>query len=298
MQLRTLAEIATIIGLAIAVLGYMKIEPNVLDQIPEIYQNKIKDDLTNNILKINKNEYLGNKEYLYNLYKAAISIESSYNKDTALLKVIDIAININDFKIAILSAKKINSSYTKSNELSKIVDVALTNKKYASYSVLAAELIPTSYSKDTALNTIISFYENEENNTTIKKSLTKFDKYKEVFKFADASVNMDMDSIEAKKFTEDWFKKRTYEDFLYFKEIFKFADRSTDLDMSSKDATLFSINWIDNYSKIEFKIFKETFQFADSSTGMSMSTKEAMEFAFNKLINNRKLANNTLERNE
>ncbi len=291
MQLRTLAEIATIIGVAIAVLGYMKIKPNILDQIPEIYKNNIENNLKSDILKINKNEYSRNKEYLYNLYKASLAIESSYSQDLALSKVISIAINTNDFKIAILSAKKINSSHLKSNELTKIVKIALKNKKFASYSVLAAELIPSSYSKDAALKNIISFYENKDNNITIKNNLTRFDKYKEIFRFADSTASMDMNENEVKEFTENWLQKRTYKDFLYFKKIFKFADSTANLDMSEEKAIEFAINWIDNYTENEFKIFKTIFQFADSTAGMSMSTKEAIEFALKKLKENRILAN-------
>jgi len=45
-QLRTLAEIATILGLGVAVLAHMNVEPNALEKIPELYQEQATEDLS------------------------------------------------------------------------------------------------------------------------------------------------------------------------------------------------------------------------------------------------------------
>jgi hypothetical protein len=283
MQLRTFAEIATILGLGIAFLSYMKIEPNALDKIPGIYQKQATDDLKKTDLKIDASEYSGKNAYLLHQYRAAISMKSSYNRDQALAKVIDAAIKASDFKIAILCGKEISSSYQKSSELEKIVDAALKQEKHAGYAVIAAELIPSSYSKDAALNKIISFYEHGSAESKAPQELTELDKYKEIFTFADSTANMDMSEEEAKAFADKWIKERRYEDFQYFKKIYTFADSTASMDMSEKKAMKFALDWIDNYPEKEFEIFTSAFNFADSTAGMSMSAKDAEAFAFKKV---------------
>lgn len=289
MQLRTVAEIATIIGVAVAVLGYMKIEPNALDKIPEIHQKKVESDLKTSVLTIDE------KANLYIPYKAALAIESSYSRDNALSKVINSAINSSDFKLAVLAGKEIDSTYTKSRELAKIVDAALMKKEYVGYAVIAAELIPSSYSKDTALSKIISFYENGETNITSSKNLTELDKYKKIFTFADSTAGMGMSENDAKIFTDNWIKQRTYKDFLYFKKVFIFANSSANMGMSEESAKLFAMKWIDQYTENEFDIFKTAFGFADSSAGMSLSAEDAEKFAFKKILEYRESANKTVE---
>ncbi len=297
MQLRAFAEIATIIGVVIAVLGYMKIEPNALDKIPEIYQEQASKDLESAELRIEENEYSGGKASLYRQYRAALAMESSYNRDQALMKVINAALNEFDFKIAIRAGKEISSSHTKSNELSRIVDSALKHGDSVGYAVIAAELIPSSYSKDMVLAKIVSFYERGTRQKKAKEELSDLDIYKEIFRFADSTAHMNMTEEEAKIFADQWQKERTYTDFLYFKEVFMFADSGSYMDMSAEDAKTFALNWIDNYTKDEFGVFVNAFKFADSTAGMDMSEKDAESFAFQKVEEYRKssAANNKIQ---
>jgi hypothetical protein len=288
MRLRTIAELATIIGVAIAVLGYLKIQPNVLDEIPELYHEQAISDLKKTELSIEHNDTIGENAKVYNQYRTALAIKSEYSQDDALISVVKSALKQKSFKYAILGAKSINSQYTRDEQLDLIVDMALAETTSAGNAIIAAELIDSRYSKDKALEKILRFYQEGTSSVKQSRELSDIDKYKEVYNFADASAHMGMSSDEAKKFADDWFSKRPYEDFFYFKKVFTFADATAHMGMDENEAKEFALHWINNYSEVEFEIFQQAFKFADSTAGMSMSEQDAKVFAFRKVEEQRK----------
>jgi hypothetical protein len=286
LKLRTLAEIATIIGVIVTILAFVKIEPNAIDKLPEIYKEKADSDVRSAELLIKKDDYQGKSEALYRQYRAAMAITSTYSQDDAIRKFVDSALAVNDYKIAIAAAKQMNSSYSKSDVLSEIAEQALVSKNNAGYAVVAAELIPSSYTKDSLLAKIVQFYETGtfESDDKNSKELTTLQKYKAIYTFADSSNQMGMSEKDAKLFTDKWMKERDYESFLFLKELYIFADSSNQMGMSAKEARKFAFDWIDNsYTKDDFKIFKEAYIFADSSNSMGMSGEQATAFAYQKM---------------
>ena len=286
MRFKTIAEIVGILGVVIAILQYYKVEPNALHKIPDIYKEVVEKDLDKAPVVINEEDYREQPE-IYNLYRATLSMDKGYSRDIQIQKVIDLALGKNDFKIVIAAAFALDSDYTKSSTLEMIAKKALTTQEQAGYALIAAELIPSNYTKSSTLDEIIRYHEARANGKSYGK-LKAIDKYKEVFQFADSSANMNMDESDAKKFTDDWLKAKTYEDFLYFKDVYQFADSSASMNMSAIDAETFARLWIDEYTIEEFQIFIKAFKFADSSAGMGMSEKEAELFAFNKIEEHRK----------
>lgn len=271
MQFRTFAEIATIIAAVIAVLGYMKVEPNLLDGISGQVKADVISDLRETELAIGESDISGKNSDLFIQYRAVLALKISYSRDKSLVKVIDLALKKNNFKVAILAGEEIESEYTKSNALSKIVDSALKLEEYAGHAVVAAEFIPSSYSKNQALERIVSFY---ERGGIEPNGLSVLDKYKEIFQFADSNAHMGLSSSEAKTFTDNWLKERNYKDFLYFKEVYTFADLNQHMGKSAEQALNFALKWIDKYSRKELNVFTGAFMFADSNAGMAMSEKK------------------------
>jgi len=292
MQFRTFAEIATIVGATIAVLGYIKVEPNLLDSISGQVKDDVISDLRVTELAVGESDISGEGSDLFIQYRAALALESSYSRDKSLVKVVDSALKRNNFKIAILAGKEIESEYTKSNELTKIVDSALRLEEHAGHAVVAAEFIPSSYSKDKALEKIVAFY---EHGWVEPNKLTTLDKYKEIFQFADSNAHMGLSSTEAKTFTDNWLKERNYQEFLYFKEVYTFADSNQNMGKSAGQALNFALRWIDKYSREDFDVFAVAFTFADSNSGMSMSEEEAEEFALKKVREHKKSANKPIQ---
>ena len=285
MKSRTIAEIACVIGAVIAVLQYAKIEPNVLDKIPKIYQAQVEAGLKSTEIIIAPEDYKESPD-LYNLYRAAMAMDSGYSKDLQIKKVVDVAIRKKDFKLAISSANAIDRDHTKSTVLSDISQKALSIQGKSSYAVIAAELIPSSHSKSIAIKQIIKFHEVRASGGT-PGELSSMDKYKAVFAFAGSSASLNLNEQEAKRFTDQWFLTRTYEEFLLFKDVFKFADSTAAMDMDEEKSSKFAFKWLDNYSREEFNLFQDAFTFADSSAGMSMDEAEAEIFAFNKIHEHR-----------
>lgn len=286
MKLRIFAEIATILAFLIAVLTFVKIEPNAIDKLPETFKNKADSDVKKIELLIEKDKYQGESKKLYRQYQAAISISNTYSKDVAISQFVECALRSNDYKIAIAAAKNMGNSYSKTNVLSSIADHALKSEDNAGYAIVAAELIPNSYTKDAVLSQIVSFYKRGslDNRGNTSKELTPLDQYKEVYTFADASNYMGMSEKEARLFADKWMKERDYETFLFFKEVYMFADASNQMGMSKEDAKKFALDWIDNsYSKKDFQIFKDAYIFANSSSKMNMKSDQATEFALKKM---------------
>lgn len=283
MNLRTFAEVATIIAVVIAFLQYTDVEPNALDKIPELYKTAAEKDIESIDIEPLKEKYAGKNNPLYFQYKAAIAIPSPSSKSLALSKVIKAALSEKDFQIAVAAAKEITSPSSQSIELQKIVNAALATEDSAGFAVVAAELIPSSSSKTISLNKIVEFYGKKFSASQPPVKLTSFDKYKIIYEFSDSPRYINMSSSDAKIFTEQWFTKRNYQEFILFKEYYIFADSPAHLNMNSEKAVEFSTNWLESYTKDEFDIYRETFIFADSPSGMDMSTSEAMEFSLKKV---------------
>jgi ribosomal protein S7 len=282
---RTIAEIACVVGAIIAVLQYAKIEPNVLDKIPKMYRAQVEAGLKSTEIIIAPEDYK-ESPYIYNLYRAAMAMDSGYSKDLQIKKVVDVAIRKVDFKIAISSANAIDRDHTKSMVLSNISQKALSTQGQSSYAVIAAELIPSSHSKSIAIRKILKFHEVRASGGT-PGELSSMDKYKAVFFFADSSASMNLSEPEAKRFADKWFLTRGYEEFLLFKDVFNFADSTASMDMDEENSSKFAFKWLENYSSKEFYIFQDAFTFADSSAGMSMDEAEAEIFAFKKVHEHR-----------
>lgn len=290
MQIRTIAEIATIIGVLIGGLTYLKIEPNALDKISIPDKKDIIHDIQKINLSFDKNEFQTSKNPILEQYKAAILINSNHERDNALTTVIKKATISFDFKIAILAAKEISTKLDKSEALKYITYSSLKSNDQKGYATLAANLIPYKHDKDEALKQIISHYSGNKIKRTRTNGayrtvpFTKMEKYKYVFNFADSQANMNMSTEDAKIFTDDWFQENSFETFLYFKKIFNFADSQANMDMNAENAKHFALKWIKEYTEKDFYVFQNAFTFADSSSGMAMNEKEAEEFAFKKVI--------------
>lgn len=293
MKLKILAEIAAIVGVVIAFLQYAKIEPNVLDEIPEIYKSMAEDEVKNVITPIKASAYKDN-EPIYNLYRAAMSLEAGHSKDIQIEKVVELALRGGDFKLAISSASAVDSDHKKSQMLSDIIKTALASGTSAGHAIIAAELIPSEHVKRSAVHEIIDFYEVRASGG-VYGELTNIEKYKEIYSFSDSSQHMDMSSEDAKIFSDNWVENRSYEDFMYFKEVFTFADSRTTMAMTEVEAKSFSLYFIKQFSIEEFFIFKGAFVFADSRTGMAMDEEQAKVFAMKKLkeYQSTKKANNS-----
>lgn len=283
MSLRTIAELAAIIAGIIAFLQYADIKPNALDRIPDLYKSAAESDVENVAITIEEKNYSGDKKPLYFQYKAAVSIPDKYSKDAALEKVVSSALRADDLRLSIAAAKEIEEKYSKSNVLEKIVETALSDGDEAGYAVVAAELIPEKYTKSRALDKIVKYYQAQTSPASAQRQLTELEKYKEIFSFADAPAYMSMSSDEAKEFTENWLKTRSYSQFAFFKMVFEFADAPAFLNMSADDAESFAFHFIDNHTEEEFSVYTEAFKFSDAPGGMGLSTEQAMAFAENKV---------------
>jgi hypothetical protein len=286
--MRWLVDIAGIVGGVIAALVYFGIQPNVLDQLPEKLKAQAEAAVESATFEVDEKKYFseGNKGYL--IYKAAIVMESSYSKDNALIKSISASLADNDYKIALLAAKNIESSYTKDQQLYKIAVTAAAKSNTIGYSIVAAELAESSYKKDNILQIVVRSFSGgklpvldksaDDDQLDISK-MTKFDKYKLIYKFADSGSYMDLSEKDAKKFADDWIKSRTFENFLQYKKIYIFADSGSYMDLSENDAKEFADNWIGSKSFESFLQFKKIYIFADSGSGMSLDEGEAKKFA-------------------
>lgn len=286
MKLRTIAEIVGIIGVIIAFLEYTKVEPNVLDKIPDAYREAAENEVKDSEIEISPDDYVESPD-LYNIYRAAMSMDSGHSKDIQIKRVVAISLRKNDFKLAISAANAIDSDHTKSITLRDITNKALRVPGQSGYAIIAAELIPSDHTKGLAIREVIDFHEVRARGGNYGE-LSNIEKYKEIFNFADSSANMGMSEAEAKEFADKWLISRTYEDFLLFREVFTFADSTASMNMSEENAEKFAFSWLDkSYTEEEFYLFKDAFTFADSTAGMSMSEKEAEVFAFRKLNEHR-----------
>jgi hypothetical protein len=295
LKLRTLAEIATIVTVIIVILQYLKVEPNVLDHLTETVKKQATSDLETVEVEIKEADYLSKNSLAFSVYKAALLIPYSSDKSIALNNAVDAAIDENDFKLAIAAANSIPYASDKSIALKKIAYKAMEKKETLNFSIIAADLIPYASDKSEVLGNISKSYELIKSGGKLSEFLTqmnkpkdKLDEYKEIYKFADSSTYMGMSEIDAKKFTDNWQKSQTYEDFLLFKDVFIFADSSTYMSFSTEQALTFSIEWIEKYNTNDFLVYKDAFMFADSGTYMDMSETEAISFAISKVEANRK----------
>ena len=96
--------------------------------------------------------------------EAAEKITYTTSRDNALCDVVNTAISIKDFNMAIISAEKIHYSTTKDATLVKIVSVAVENKDLYGYAVLAASKIHYLTTRTDALIKIIDAAKKEATN--------------------------------------------------------------------------------------------------------------------------------------
>jgi len=89
-------------------------------------------------------------------YKAAHTIPYSDSKSAALHKVVEQALSVSDYNLAIIAATDIPYAEAKGDALLKIVEAAIVDSLNFPYSVIAAERIPYADSKRNALNMIVN----------------------------------------------------------------------------------------------------------------------------------------------
>lgn len=246
-------------------------------------------------LNIDMSKYFNEGNEAFTIYQAAVLMDSNYAKDRALSKSISKAIEQKDLKLALIAAREIESNYAKDKQLLIIAQMAAMEKSTVGYAIIAADLSESGYNKDRILKGVIASYDESNPSGLLidplnpsdrldDKDLTDFEKYKIIFNFAESGSFMDMSEKDAKAFTDNWVKERTYEEFLYFRKIYIFADSPSFMDMDEEDATEFALRWLSNgYAAEDFEVFSDVFKFAESSGGMNMSVDEATTFAFEKL---------------
>jgi len=298
LKLKTLAEIAAVGALILAVLQYMKIEPNAIDELPSALQDVANSDVKKIELTLDENEYASNSSIAYALYKAAQGITYTAERNDALEKAVAAALEENDYKLSIQAAREISYSLDMNRVLSMIASKALRERDSVGYAIVAAEFISYSTDKTKTLQKIIAVYEYLAEGGSIDdmpiENNDSLDIYKEIFVFADSDAYLGMNSSEAKDFVDDWLKNRNYQDFLLFKEVFIFSDSSAYLGKNTKSAMEFALSWLEHYTESDFEIFKEAFIFADSSAYLGMNAENATEFAISK-VREHKAANKPIQ---
>jgi hypothetical protein len=300
LRLKTLAEIATIAALVLVALQYFKLEPNTLDELSGDLKEIASNDVGKISLKFDLQKYEDSQSIAFTMYQAGLLDPYDSGKSESLKNASMAALDEGDYALAIIAAKEIPYDSVKSSTLEHVAIESLKNRETMRFSVLAADLIPYSSTKNSVVEKISGVYEHVKNGgaletyaTVSEKPVTELDKYKVVFKFADSRSFMDLDEKSAKKFTDDWFKSRSYEEFEVFREVFKFADSRSFMNMNEKDATDFALKWLEKYGLDDFQVFREAYTFAASGSFMDMEHEEALEFALGKLDEDKKLTINS-----
>lgn len=280
--LRRLAEIATVVSLIFVGLGYFKIEPNILDKLPDIQKEIVENDLKKISLDSTSKNNSGFNQTLLAQFKAAQYLSNDFSKDTALQTVVSNCLVQQEFNVAILAAREISNDNSRSRCLEDIADVALKNSSNKGFAVIAAEIIPNDYARDCVLKRILASYDKElqKKFPAPKEDLLEgIDAYQAIFKFADSSSYMDLSTEAAQEFTEFWIRNYSYKDFLNFKKIYLFADSNSYMGLSEENAKNFALNWFKEKSINDFIFFKEVYLFADSNNYMGLSEEKAKLFA-------------------
>ncbi len=144
--------IATIIGAIYAALQYHSRNNNVKEtNVPE-YVQKEKESI---VLSTEASIYKGDRNWLLTMYEAARKISYSTSRDSALSDVVDAALKLDDYNMAIIAAEKIIYQTTRDDTLVKIVSIAVGKKETFGYALLAAGKIIYSTTKTKALMTVI-----------------------------------------------------------------------------------------------------------------------------------------------
>lgn len=296
MRLKTLAEIATIAALAIAALQYFKFEPNTLDKVSEDIKEIVSDDVGKIHLNFDPKEYEESQSIAFPMYQAGllnpyVSGKSENLKDAAMA-----AIDEGDIRLAIVAADEIPYNSTKSETLEHVALEALKGRDTMKFAVLAADLIPYSSTKNSVIEKISGVYKHVKSGGSLEEYVnetgqpkTPLDEYKEIYKFADSRSFMALDEESAKEFADNWFKDKSYQDFIVYREVFKFADSRYYMNMTEEEATSFALGWIDKYDLNDFLIFKDAYIFSSSGSFMALNEKDARKFALSKLEEQKKL---------
>ena len=152
-KLHTLAAIAAIFAAIIAGVEYFSPRNGV--SFPSIPQS-LRDSVNNISIDTSKAIYHNQLSWLFVKYRAANAIPYAEDKSNALRNVMEQAISVGDYNMAILAAIDIPYSQSKSDALYFVVQKTISDSSNFAYSVIAAENIPYSEAKKNALMLIIS----------------------------------------------------------------------------------------------------------------------------------------------
>jgi len=150
-KLNRIAALATIIVAVIVVIQYFS-SKNSPVEIPSL----LKEQANQITLDTTKHIYKKELSWLLTKYKAAKIIPYYESKSVALQNVVEQALSVNDYNIAILAANDIPYTGKKRDVLFSIVKLAINDSTNFVYALIAAKRIPYSSTKRDALNMIVN----------------------------------------------------------------------------------------------------------------------------------------------
>lgn len=162
MKLSHIAAIATIIAAVVAVLQFINkpVQPSFKRDAPSVEKliEREKADITLS-LELDVYREKGERNWLFAMYEAALSMPYATSKSDALKKVVNVALESKDYNMAIIAAKHSPYATSKADMLKDIVSQAIKKKESVGYAVVAADLMPYSTSKSDAIKSILIAYE-------------------------------------------------------------------------------------------------------------------------------------------
>jgi len=155
--LKIAAAIATIIGTIIAYMQYVK--PPTAETLNKKVEKIVKDEHAAVTVSLDDVAYKGERKSLLAMFQAAKSIPSAYDKDIALKRVVDLALELGDFNMAVVAAKEGASAYNRDNMLAEVVRQGASTKENIGYAYAAANVMASAYNRSNALKEIVTCYE-------------------------------------------------------------------------------------------------------------------------------------------
>jgi len=125
----------------------------------EKVKKEIKEQKSLVNLSIDKEIYKGERSSLVTMYMAAKKVPNTNTRGKSLKKVVNTAMAVRDYNIAILAADDIPNTNTRGDALTLIVKEAVKNEQNFGYAVLAAEKVPNVNTRGNALNMVIDAIE-------------------------------------------------------------------------------------------------------------------------------------------
>ncbi len=110
------------------------------------------------ILSLNKPIYANEKNWLIIMFNVAKEMPTTKSRESALEKVVDAALSVNDFNVAILSMRNMPTSEAKYRMITRIIDHALKENTNLDYALVAAKDCPTTICKSNELMRVIDAY--------------------------------------------------------------------------------------------------------------------------------------------